>query len=88
MKRASYREAIAWIGDNDDAGSDDARDPEVVRNYVTSCLIADIFGVAEERVGATSCAIARGDRTEPLVDKSDFAGTGYRCTVDMPFGGS
>jgi len=52
MKRASYREAVAWIALEDDAGSEDALDPEVVDGYVTTKLVADLFGVDSERVAA------------------------------------
>lgn len=51
MKRASYREAIAWIADNDDGGSEDALEPTVVSKMITACLVADLFGVDSERVG-------------------------------------
>lgn len=51
MKRAGYREAIAWIALNDDPGSPDSLEPDVVAAYVSSCLVADLFGVERERVG-------------------------------------
>lgn len=51
MKRASYRDAIRWIALNDSAGDDDALDPVVVSELITSCLVADVFGVSTERVG-------------------------------------
>lgn len=51
MKRASYRQAIQWIANNDSEGEADALNPEVVAYYVTSLLVADIFGVDEVRVG-------------------------------------
>ena len=51
MKRASYRDAIDWIAQNDSAGDDDAYEPERVRELVSSVLVADIFGVESERVG-------------------------------------
>jgi len=51
MKRPSYRAAIEWIASNDDAGSPDALVPEIVGNYVSSCLVADLFGVEQSRVG-------------------------------------
>jgi hypothetical protein len=44
MKRASYREAVAWIAINDDAGATYALDAEHLRIVVTVILIADIFG--------------------------------------------
>ena len=52
MKRASYREAIAWIAMNDSAGDDDALDPKAAGSLITSCLVADIFGIDQDKVGA------------------------------------
>lgn len=51
MKRASYRHAIQWIAVNDSGGDGDALNPDVVAYYVTSLLVADVFGVDEARVG-------------------------------------
>ena len=51
MKRASYRDAIDWIAQNDSAADSDAHDPEAVAYLVSSVLIADIFGVEPTRVG-------------------------------------
>lgn len=51
-KRASYREAVAWIAHNDEAGSDDALAPEWVSVYVTVGLVADIFRKNQETVAA------------------------------------
>lgn len=51
MKRASYREAIAWIALNDSAGNDDALDPQVVSELITSVLVAELFDVPMEKVG-------------------------------------
>jgi hypothetical protein len=52
MRRASYRNAVDFIAQNDEAGiGDDAYDPERVAELVTSILVADIFGVEAERVG-------------------------------------
>jgi hypothetical protein len=51
MKRASYREAIAWIAENDSGGDEDALNPDTVSELVTSCLVADLFGVPCARVG-------------------------------------
>lgn len=51
MKRASYKEAIAWIALNDDAAGEEAFDIESVKGYVTTCLVADIFGVDQNKVG-------------------------------------
>jgi hypothetical protein len=52
MKRPSYRDAIAWIGENDSAGDDSALDPEMVHSYVTVGFVADMFGVEQEKVAA------------------------------------
>ena len=49
MKRASYREAVAWIALNDSAGEDEL-DPKAVSELVSSALVADIFGVTEAKV--------------------------------------
>lgn len=51
MKRASYRDGIAWIALNDDPASPDSKRPEIVAGYVSSCLLADLFGVPMEKVG-------------------------------------
>lgn len=52
MRRASYRNAIDWIANNDGAGDCDRLELEAVSYLVSSVLIADIFGVECERVGA------------------------------------
>ena len=47
MKRPSYRAAVHWLAMNDD------RDPETteqIASLVTTCLVADLFGVTPERV--------------------------------------
>lgn len=51
MKRASYRDAIAWIALNDSGGDDDALDELAVGSLVSSVLIADLFDVPQEKVG-------------------------------------
>ena len=51
MKRASYRDAIDWIAQNDSAADDGHDDPETVASLVSAVLIADIFDVPAERVG-------------------------------------
>lgn len=51
MKRASYREAIAWVANNDSAGEDDALDETIASQLITAALVADIFGVPDEKVG-------------------------------------
>jgi len=52
VRRASYREAIAWIADNDEAGDDDATVVDVVRGYTTVVLVADVFDVDADKVAA------------------------------------
>jgi hypothetical protein len=50
-KRASYREAIAWVAKNDSGGSADALDVKEVSELITAVLVADIFDVPMDRVG-------------------------------------
>jgi hypothetical protein len=50
MKRASYRDAISWIACNDDADGSDVLNFETVHGYTSVGLIADLFGVEQERV--------------------------------------
>lgn len=50
MKRASYREAVAWVALNDSAADDDALEVEAVSGLVSTVLVADIFDVDPERV--------------------------------------
>jgi len=47
MKRASYREAVQWIADNDEP---EDRDVEAIAGYVSTLLIADLFDVEPERI--------------------------------------
>lgn len=49
MKRPSYREAIAWVAQNDDAS---VTDPELVHAAVTVGFVADLFGVEQKKVTA------------------------------------
>jgi hypothetical protein len=51
MKRASYKEAIAWVALNDSGGDDDALVPEKVQHLITAALVADIFEVPQSKVG-------------------------------------
>lgn len=50
MKRPGYREAIAWIAENDSAGDDDPLD--VLDGLVTVCLVADLFRLDNKKVAA------------------------------------
>jgi hypothetical protein len=76
MKHASYRHAIAWIASNDSGGEDDALTPATVGYYVTSLLVADIFGVEPERVGADIVSYRKkmpefADRVQREREKND-----------------
>lgn len=51
MKRASYREAIAWIAANDSPADDNALDPVEAGSLVSAILVANIFDVDSDRVG-------------------------------------
>lgn len=51
MKRAGYKEAVAWIAMNDDAAGPEALDLEYTKGYVSTCLVADLFDVDAEKVG-------------------------------------
>jgi len=51
MKRASYRDAVQWIAWNDENGDETYRlDPEAVGDYVSSAIVADLFGITTEKV--------------------------------------
>lgn len=51
MKRASYREAVAWIALNDSGAEDDALEPDKVAELVSAALVADLFGIHTDKVG-------------------------------------
>ena len=48
MRRASYRAAVAWIAENDEAGDDTVE----IAEMISTLLVADIFGVTPERVAS------------------------------------
>jgi len=50
MKRASYREAVRWIAGNDNDGNGD--DLTTVSEYISTALVADVFGTDVDRVAA------------------------------------
>lgn len=52
MKRASYREAVAWIALNDETCGPEAQDPKEVETLISVALVADIFGVDVQKVAA------------------------------------
>lgn len=49
-KVASYKEAIKWIAYNDDAGCPNSLSMENVAGYISTCLVADLFGCSTEKV--------------------------------------
>lgn len=49
-KRASYRHGVSWIALNDNSGGDDRLDAESVKGYISTLLLADLFGKPEEDV--------------------------------------
>jgi len=49
VKRASYRIGVAWIAQNDEPLD---RDPESIAEYISTQLLADLFGVEPARVAA------------------------------------
>ncbi len=51
MKRASYREAVAWIAENDeDASWSETSEIDGISTYISTLLVADLFGVEATRV--------------------------------------
>jgi hypothetical protein len=60
--RKGYRFGVAWIADNDNSGDPDALDPLAVANYVSTCLLADLFGKARMKVAADVVAYRKGAR--------------------------
>lgn len=49
-KRASYRKGVEWIALNDDPAAGDAQEVEAVAGYISTMLLADLFGVSSEDV--------------------------------------
>lgn len=49
-KVPSYRKAVEWIALNDDSGSSDAHNPEVVESLISVVLVADLFDVPQFNV--------------------------------------
>lgn len=48
MKHASYRAGVAWIALNDEPID---TDPESIAGYISTTLLADLFGVDPAKVG-------------------------------------
>lgn len=55
MKRASYKEGIAWIAINDGREMDE----QIVSEQVSSLLLADLFLLEPEKVGKDVVAYRR-----------------------------
>lgn len=85
MKRASYREAVAWVAENDSGGDLDAHRPEVVQHLITTVLVADIFGVDQLRVGRDVVRYRRrhsgAQGLPPLAACPDCEGSGFGTTA-------
>lgn len=78
MKRASYRAAIEWIAEMDSAADDDALDPIIVGELITSVLVADLFGVPCEKVGRD---VVRQRKRNGLVPPTPANGIARRIVV-------
>lgn len=53
MTRPSYRVGVEWIALNDNAGEDRPGNEDAEENvagYISTCLLADLFGVEPKRV--------------------------------------
>jgi hypothetical protein len=50
VKRASYRDAIDFVAQNDSAECADAFDEEAVSFLVTAVMVAELFGVPPAKV--------------------------------------
>jgi hypothetical protein len=61
MKRASYRDAIAWVALMDSAGDDDALNEETAGGLITAALVADIFDVDSAKVGKDVVRVRRAE---------------------------
>jgi len=49
-KVASYKHGVSWIAMNDNNGALDAMVTEVVASYISTILLADLFGKTVEHV--------------------------------------
>lgn len=50
-QRPKYREGVEWIAMNDDPGSSDSLDLEAVAGYISTHLLADLYGMDYKEVG-------------------------------------
>ena len=49
-KVARYKDGVAWVARNDDPGSLDAQDVEVLSGMMTVALLADLFAMPAHSV--------------------------------------
>ena len=61
MKHASYRNGIDWIAFNDEPECDD---PNEIAGFISSILLAELFGVTNERVAADVIRLRKKLRKE------------------------
>ena len=58
MQRGSYRFAVEWIALNDNAGDGD--ESKQISGYLTVALLADLFGVLQERIAKDVLTFRKG----------------------------
>lgn len=61
MKRPGYRFGVEWIALNDDP---DVTDEEMILGTLTVGMLADLFGVTQERVAADVVRYRHKERNE------------------------
>lgn len=86
MKRASYREAIAWIAANDGAGDDEALDPVHCSEIVSAVLVADLFDVPNEKVGADIVRARQQERGYSIAAPTVGPGCFRSVAVELIYG--
>jgi hypothetical protein len=64
MKRPGYHAGVAWIATNDESGNDGPDNPDAEANvaaYISTALLADLFGVECERVARDVMRVRRNE---------------------------
>lgn len=74
MKTASYLEGVRWIAFNDDSGSSDAEKVSVVAGYISTALLADLFGLGRRTVARDIVCERRLSREGELLSRSCWEG--------------
>lgn len=69
-KRASYREGVAWIAENDEPGD---FDPDTIDGYISTQLLADLF---RKPAAVVAKDIARYRRKHQEYEYEDDESTG------------